>query len=1146
MISEDAGGPSAMQVDPPHDTEAGIAADDPRFAAGRGSDATPAGPSTSASPERALNVADALDYLDSVKIQFSSQPDVYNRFLDIMKEFKSQLLNTPGVIKRVSHLFQGHPSLIQGFNTFLPSGYRIEAQDSDVIRVITPNGVLPMDPVTPVSTHTETVWSAAPRDVPPAPVQSEEMDSAVDFLQQVRKACSPGIYSQIMSLLRKQAAGQVTQEETLEQTQVLLRSQPGLQATFRTFVERGQGALLNDSARTAASDAKSKRKQEPALSASSSSSQQKVKKRKVEKEPVKPKKPKVVESHVRYTQPASPSRRSAQTAAIVQSAPTSTVKAPSAPVTNDEMHFFARAKRFLDNRDTYNSFLKCINLFTQGFINRDDLIRQSTSFFGEQSDLLRQLKDILEWDGPRDGPECRVSDQREQAWGRPIVANFQPRRVDPGIMYGSYRRLPASEASVPCSGRDEMCRSVLNDEWVSHPTWSSEEVGFMSARKNVYEEGLHRSEEERHEYDFHIDAVVRTVSMLEPLHNKIAQMSPEERVVFKPKPNFGGTGKSVHYRLIKKIYGRQAGLEVIQALQEQPVVAIPIVLARLKQKEEEWKRAQREWNKVWREVDARNYAKSLDYQGVGFSYQGGGYNSGFKAADKKALSTKSLVSQIELVREEQMAKRAALIDPLFARTRPRHQLEYTLSDMQVFLDTVKLTLSFLDRAQTKTDRSRPGNERNQSQMPFNERKRIEGFLRSFVPLFFMLDALAFNEGFANALIDGAEAQHMDTNSEISVSEDDNDGSGNSRGKGARRSTGGEAKRMSSSGDLRKKLLKSEQAKSTRRTRGKTQEIGSRLVSPVMPDDEAFAQAPGLTQQRSGKGFFFTNTGFYCFLRIFETLYSRLAFFKEITASRDPNALASARHPDVMHMGYLDEVTCVDRPNAECYDFLLNACERLFDNELEQSLFEDQMRFIFGIKDAYKIFTVDKVIGQLIKQVQIILSDAPSQELLENLKRDRTILVPTTQEQINSRKAAEKVLGPDENLFRIDWLPDSKMMTMQLIGKDDSSFDDSEVLTGRWQSYIEAFVNDADTTGVPMAKVHRPYLNRHANMPQILPDLDDEEVYAGEGLELKICVRTYRIFYVSRSEDLLFRAPTKEYYSGVADRLRHRNQLRSAG
>lgn len=37
-----------------------------------------------------LNVSDALSYLDAVKHRFHDQPDVYNHFLDIMKDFKSQ------------------------------------------------------------------------------------------------------------------------------------------------------------------------------------------------------------------------------------------------------------------------------------------------------------------------------------------------------------------------------------------------------------------------------------------------------------------------------------------------------------------------------------------------------------------------------------------------------------------------------------------------------------------------------------------------------------------------------------------------------------------------------------------------------------------------------------------------------------------------------------------------------------------------------------------------------------------------------------------------------------------------------------------------------------------------------------------------
>lgn len=51
-------------------------------------------PTDEASPSggsyRPLNVKDALSYLEMVKVKFSDRPDVYNQFLDIMKDFKSQ------------------------------------------------------------------------------------------------------------------------------------------------------------------------------------------------------------------------------------------------------------------------------------------------------------------------------------------------------------------------------------------------------------------------------------------------------------------------------------------------------------------------------------------------------------------------------------------------------------------------------------------------------------------------------------------------------------------------------------------------------------------------------------------------------------------------------------------------------------------------------------------------------------------------------------------------------------------------------------------------------------------------------------------------------------------------------------------------
>ena len=90
--------------------------------------------------------------------------------------------------------------------------------------------------------------------------------------------------------------------------------------------------------------------------------------------------------------------------------------------------------------------------------------------------------------------------------------------------------------------------------------------------------------------------------------------------------------------------------------------------------------------------------------------------------------------------------------------------------------------------------------------------------------------------------------------------------------------------------------------------------------------------------------------------------------------------------------------------------------------------------IFCEQEAYEIFTIDKLIGAIINQVsapvvvfsiiylqakikvQVVLGDPKAL-----LKNERTHGTLTTQDQINSRQNAERFLGPDENLFRIDWV-----------------------------------------------------------------------------------------------------------------------------
>lgn len=62
---------------------------------------------------------------------------------------------------------------------------------------------------------------------------------------------------------------------------------------------------------------------------------------------------------------------------------------------------------------------------------------------------------------------------------------------------------------------------------------------------------------------------------------------------------------------------------------------------RLKMKEEEWREAQRGFNKVWREQNEKYYLKSLDHQGINF-----------KQNDTKVLRSKSLLNEIESIYDE--------------------------------------------------------------------------------------------------------------------------------------------------------------------------------------------------------------------------------------------------------------------------------------------------------------------------------------------------------------------------------------------------------------------------------------------------------------------------------------------------------------
>lgn len=108
------------------------------------------------------------------------------------------------------------------------------------------------------------------------------------------------------------------------------------------------------------------------------------------------------------------------------------------------------------------------------------------------------------------------------------------------------------------------------------------------------------------------------------------------------------------------------------------------------------------------------------------------------------------------------------------------------------------------------------------------------------------------------------------------------------------------------------------------------------------------------------------------------------------------------------------------PAPHFYPHLLDQCEKLFDGEIDTPTFEETLRYMYGIK-AYPAFTLDKVVAGVIKHCQNILTDNKSQDLYALLQADRSSENRSIKQQIAYRMEAEKVLSPEENVFKFDWV-----------------------------------------------------------------------------------------------------------------------------
>lgn len=649
------------------------------------------------SQRRPLKVEDALAYLEKVKSQFSDQVSVYNKFLDIMKDFKAQSIDTTEVIKRVSELFRGHEDLILGFNTFLPPGYKIEVRenrDTGALNAgfVGPHGQYSEFPVIkrPNSSKSAPQRSRSGKKQPVAPLirskdskanaASAGQSSVVPIAEPTsqsrdrRIGMSPSSLNMMTTPTPAPKASVSAQkpipvsehEGTNHQAPVSQRHSVQQQPLKKPESYHDKSSEL-DQVLGFVSNIKSRfsdkpenfgtfldafrcfRCEETSINDVYTSIAKLLGPHKdllAQFEKFIPCFAKPVVADVSKPNLPKSRRQPGESTTVFPKAACGDVNTfnydnvkKNCPPRN--LKFFEKFKIQLGPKKAhlYNEFVKCLSLASQGIVTQEELLTLTAEILHNSPDAqkafvtyLEATGDCEEGDSGGDGSSLKpggdppIDPERLEYFKSKPMSEVASESGYDAIF--SYRRMPKDFPKCTHTGRSSMERRVLNDTWVNVTT-GSEDYAFV--RKNTSEDNLFRAEDDRYELDMVISANQATILKLEAVISTILRLPPNEKKGHALAP---GVLSPIHFNAIRRIYGSH-GDEMVSQVKMNPSNAVGVVLKRLKQKDEEWRKVRSTMHKLWREVGERNYHKSLDHR-----------STFFKMVDKKDLSLKNLVTDI--------------------------------------------------------------------------------------------------------------------------------------------------------------------------------------------------------------------------------------------------------------------------------------------------------------------------------------------------------------------------------------------------------------------------------------------------------------------------------------------------------------------
>ncbi|MEQ2164861.1 Paired amphipathic helix protein Sin3b, partial [Goodea atripinnis] len=450
------------------------------------------------------------------------------------------------------------------------------------------------------------------------------------------------------------------------------------------------------------------------------------------------------------------------------------------------------------------------------------------------------------------------------------------------------------------------------------------------------------------ELDVVLETNLATIRVLESVQKKLSRLSPEDQERFKLDDCLGGTSEVIQRRAVYRIYGDKAP-EIIEGLKKSPATAVPVVLKRLgllKAKEEEWREAQQGFNKIWREQYEKAYLKSLDHQGVNF-----------KQNDMKALRSKSLLNEIESIYDEEQNTEDGGVghqsrNGSGSGSSSEPHMMFTYEDKQILEDAASLIIYHVKRQPT---------------IHKDDKDHIKRIIQHFVP-----DLFFSRRGGATAAATGSQPPAQPAQSQL------------------QQQLNGESRRRRCSPSQPTDTEPSTTSSSTSQPAAMTSSIpGSTPMetSSGAVGEKVDLRDPEAEHQKELDGvynLFFVNNNWYFFLRLHQTLCSRLLrVYRQAERQLLEHRAEQSRERLLMAEGRREKACDLamelrlKQPSEveleEYYPAFLDMVRSLLDGNLDSTQYEDTLREMFTIH-AYIGFTIDKVIHNIIRQLQHLVSD----------------------------------------------------------------------------------------------------------------------------------------------------------------------------